>query len=130
MEPTKENRDCTTCAHKAPTLDQAPMPCWDCSRSKSLPNWEPITFPHVTLPAPAQSVMDKQVGGAHYKEKGVFMQPWAIIKAWGLGFHRGNVLKYLLRAPQKNGKQDIEKAIHYLEYIRDNYDDLKEANLL
>jgi hypothetical protein len=58
------------------------------------------------------------------------MQPWSIIMAWALGFHRGNVLKYLLRAPQKNGKQDIEKAMHYLEYVHANYDELKEKGLL
>ena len=75
-------------------------------------------------------VLDKQIGGMHYKNAGSNMQPWSIITAWGLGYYRGNVLKYLLRAPQKNGIEDIEKAIHYLEYIKANYNELKEKGLL
>jgi hypothetical protein len=67
-------------------------------------------------------VRDKQVGGGHYK--GHSMQPWDIIKDWGLDYWRGNVIKYVLRAPYKNGKEDIEKAIHYLEYLRDHCDEV------
>ena len=69
----------------------------------------------------------KQVGGSHYLKA---IQPWDIIRAWGLGFHRGNILKYVLRAPIKNGKEDLEKAKHYLEYLIDNYDDLKKEGIL
>ena len=69
----------------------------------------------------------KQVGGSHYLNA---IQPWDIIRAWGLGFHRGNILKYVLRAPLKNGKEDLEKAKHYLDYLIDNYDDLKKENIL
>lgn len=139
MEPSKEVRSCATCIHVATKLNDAPAHCWDCSGTLSHPSWEPkeMSIPtprRIVLKTPpttpATPVMEKQVGGAHYKDKGVLMQPWAIIKAWGLGFHRGNVLKYLLRAPQKNGKQDIEKAIHYLEYILENYDELKASGLL
>jgi hypothetical protein len=52
------------------------------------------------------------------------MQPWDIIQAWELDFWRGNVVKYILRAPYKNGKEDFEKAKHYLEYLIENYDEL------
>lgn len=129
-------RSCKTCMHQTLLLDDAPSHCWDCRNSKSKPHWEAFTTDGIPIYAdesvtkPAQTVMEKQVGGSHYKDKGVLMQPWAIILAWGLGFWRANVLKYLLRAPQKNGKQDIEKAIHYLEYVRENYDELKAAGLL
>jgi hypothetical protein len=64
----------------------------------------------------------KQVGGDHYQMSA--LQPWDIIKAWELDYWRGNVIKYVLRAPYKNGKQDIEKAIHYLEYILQHYDEV------
>lgn len=63
----------------------------------------------------------KQVGGTHYLKA---IQPWDIIKAWDLNFWEGNILKYLLRHRYKNRKEDIEKAIHYLEHLRDNYDTL------
>ena len=39
-----------------------------------------------------------------------------VIEAWDLNFHCGNVIKYIARHKQKkNAKQDIEKAIWYLE---------------
>lgn len=74
-----------------------------------------------------QLAQAKQVGGSHYLKA---IQPWDIIRAWGLGFHRGNILKYVLRSPGKNGKEDLEKAMHYLEYLIANYDDLKKENIL
>lgn len=126
MEPSKEiERSCNSCLHKAQRLNEAPAHCWDCSGTVSKPHWEPIS-----VEPPTSTVMTKQVGGGHYKLVDVLMQPWSIVLAWGLGFHRGNVLKYLLRAPQKNGKEDIKKAIHYLEYVLENYDELKEKGLL
>lgn len=66
-------------------------------------------------------VMDKQVGGTHYQKQ---IQPWTVIDAWGLNFWEGNAVKYIARHKDKSGRQDIEKAIHYLEYIRDNYESL------
>lgn len=74
-----------------------------------------------------QATQGTQVGGSHYLKA---IQPWDIIRAWGLGFHRGNIIKYVLRAPGKNGKEDLEKAKHYLEYLIANYDDLKKENIL
>ena len=59
-------------------------------------------------------VMSKQVGGNHYRKA---IQPWDIIEEWQLNFWAGNVLKYLLRYPHKNGVEDLEKAKHYLEYL-------------
>ena len=62
-------------------------------------------------------VMDKQVGGRHYKHKTI--QPWDIIDEYELDFYEGNVLKYLLRDKSDTEvgkrKEDLEKAIHYLE---------------
>lgn len=64
---------------------------------------------------------DKQVGGSHYKKA---IQPWDIISVWGLDYWRGNVVKYVLRAPYKNKREDLEKAKHYLEYLIENYDEV------
>ena len=39
-----------------------------------------------------------------------------VIEDWGLDFHCGNVIKYIARHKHKNSpKQDIEKAVWYLE---------------
>jgi len=45
------------------------------------------------------------------------------ITAKGLNYNEGNAVKYIVRHKEKNGLEDILKAINYLEYIRDNYED-------
>lgn len=66
----------------------------------------------------------KQIGGDHYLKA---IQPWDIIRAWDLNYWEGNLIKYVLRHRYKNKLEDIEKAIHYLEYMRDNYEELYET---
>lgn len=83
----------------------------------------PLDTPEVTAP----STRDKQVGGTHYKRAPSNMQPWDIALAWKLNGWEMNVLKYLLRHQYKNKLEDIEKAIHYLEFIRDNYQELYDT---
>lgn len=64
----------------------------------------------------------KQIGGDHYLGT---IQPWDAIIAWGLDPWSANVVKYIQRFPKKNGKQDLEKALHYLEYLIQNYDTIR-----
>lgn len=60
------------------------------------------------------SVNAIQHGGTHYKQfKG--MEPWDVIVGWGLGYLDGTALKYIARWKHKNGIQDLEKAIHFLQ---------------
>ena len=59
-------------------------------------------------------IMSRQVGGNHYKRA---CQPWEIIEEWELNYWAGNIIKYVLRYPYKNGVEDLEKAKHYLEYL-------------
>ncbi len=57
----------------------------------------------------------KQIGGDHYKTLPI--QPSEYIVKNGLGWYEGNAIKYITRHKQKGGKQDILKAIHYLELL-------------
>lgn len=57
----------------------------------------------------------KQVGGNHYNK--MVFQPIDFIQANNLGYCEGNVIKYVCRHKDKNGAEDIEKAIHYLELL-------------
>ena len=59
--------------------------------------------------------LSKQVGGSHYKDKGI--QPIIYIHANNLGFCEGNVVKYVTRWRDKNGIADLEKAKHYIELL-------------
>lgn len=67
------------------------------------------------LDAKPDSALDKQEGGGHYK--GLKIQPIEYIHANGLSYFQGNVVKYVSRYKDKNGAEDIKKAIHYLELI-------------
>jgi hypothetical protein len=58
-----------------------------------------------------------QVGGDHYKSMAI--QPSEFIYRNNLGWHEGNAIKYICRHKMKNGKQDLDKAIHYLELLRE-----------
>ena len=70
------------------------------------------------------SVEKKQVGGKHYQVAAI--QPWDIMAAYGLDPWSANVVKYILRFPYKAGRQDLEKAQHYIEYLITHYDDIKD----
>lgn len=51
----------------------------------------------------------------YYKTGGI--EAIDAIEAWGLGFHLGNVVKYIARAGRKtaDGLQDLRKAAWYLD---------------
>lgn len=61
------------------------------------------------------SAFDKQVGGGHYKHFKI--QPLEFIQENDLSFAQGNAIKYICRYPFKNGVQDLEKALHYIEMM-------------
>jgi hypothetical protein len=61
------------------------------------------------------SALQQQVGGDHYRAKGI--QPIEYIHANNLGFCEGNVVKYVTRWKDKGGESDLRKAIHYLELL-------------
>lgn len=59
---------------------------------------------------------DIQVGGQHYKTMPI--QPWDVMEAVltheeFVGFLKGNVIKYSMRAGRKEGSDDANKARHY-----------------
>ena len=56
---------------------------------------------------------DNQVGGSHYKFFKI--QPYEFISKNDLSFFQGNVIKYVVRYPYKNGIEDLQKIIHYCQ---------------
>ena len=62
-----------------------------------------------------ESALNKQVGGNHYKQFPI--QPVEFINANNLSYMQGNVIKYVVRYPFKNGIADLEKAKHYIEML-------------
>ena len=57
---------------------------------------------------------EKQVGGAHYQKP---IQHWDFIIANGIPYLEAVAIKYIVRHKEKNGREDLEKAIHYLEKL-------------
>jgi hypothetical protein len=65
---------------------------------------------------------DIQVSGNHYKDMPI--QPWHIMEAVlspeeFVGFLKGNVIKYSLRAGRKDGSDDAGKAKHYMQKLKE-----------
>ena len=68
------------------------------------------------------SADDIQVSGNHYKDMPI--QPWHVMEAVlthdeFVGFLKGNVIKYSLRAGRKDGSDDAGKAKHYMQKLKE-----------
>lgn len=61
------------------------------------------------------SALDKQVGGNHYK--GLAIQPAEYCHKNNMNALASSVVKYVTRYKDKNGKTDLEKAIHCIELL-------------
>ena len=61
------------------------------------------------------STYDKQIGGSHYQNFKI--QPSKFVIENELLYPEGCVIKYILRHRLKGKKQDLEKAIHFIEMI-------------
>lgn len=78
-------------------------------------------IPPRSMPGPKADTI--QVGGSHYKD--MPMQPWDVMQATisheeFVGFLKGNIIKYSMRAGQKQGAtNDGEKARHYCQKLKE-----------
>jgi hypothetical protein len=59
--------------------------------------------------------LNSQVGGQHYKKYAI--QPVEYAMANNLNYCQANAIKYTTRYRDKNGKEDLLKAIHNLEIL-------------
>ena len=62
-----------------------------------------------------ESVWNKQHGGSHYQKYKI--QPSKFVVENELLYPEGCAIKYIIRHRDKGKKQDILKAIHFLEMI-------------
>ena len=65
---------------------------------------------------------DYQIDGDHYKT--MEMQPWEVMESVltpeeFVGFLKGNVIKYALRAGRKEGSDDLGKCRHYMMKLKE-----------
>ena len=63
-----------------------------------------------------EDALSQQVGGSHYKDMAI--QPVEFCMKNGLNFCQASAIKYICRYHKKNGTQDIDKAIHFLQLLK------------
>ncbi|WCA46277.1 hypothetical protein [Caulobacter phage ERS] len=132
VEQAQEMRLCSVCVHQGARRDNADMPpvCAPCLGKTAKVNFVPVDpwskgtpqlnperdaitqRPEADKPT---SALDTQVGGSHYKQFAI--QPVEFVHQNGLGFIVGSIIKYICRYKFKAGKQDLEKARHFLDML-------------
>jgi len=60
--------------------------------------------------------LKKQVGGNHYKSMAI--QPIEFIHGNNIPYIEGCIIKYVCRWRRKNGIEDLDKAIHFIELLK------------
>ena len=86
----------------------------DCVRNK-----ECTSDRGMAVSGDTSNAWDKQVGGDHYKQYAI--QPAQFALANGLDYAQSNAIKYIVRHKDKNGVQDLDKAIHYIELLKQHH---------
>lgn len=67
---------------------------------------------HNNIPA-----LSKQIGGSHYKEFKI--QPVEFCFINNIPYLESTAIKYLCRWRNKGGIQDLDKAIHFIQLLKD-----------
>lgn len=61
------------------------------------------------------SPLERQIGGDHYCHFAI--QPSVYCQRNNLNWCEGNVVKYISRHRHKGGREDLEKAKHYIDLL-------------
>jgi len=73
----------------------------------------------LTVQSSKEMANSNSTGPSYYRRGDI--QVWDFIRDQGLNFHLGNAIKYICRAGYKdNRRQDLTKAIHYLQNELEN----------
>ena len=64
----------------------------------------------------------RQVAGTHYASS-TGLQHWDYaVRALDNRYLEGNITKYVVRHRKKNGLQDLDKALHYIQKLQEEFD--------
>ena len=75
--------------------------------------------------------MSDKINPAHYRTGGLDVMDVMrakMTKEQLYGFCYGNIIKYTLRHQAKNGKEDLQKAQWYLNFLIENYENLRPTD--
>ncbi len=99
-----------TCSHDSRTSTFEGIKCLDCGKI-------------IKLAEPKRDTFDPVNNPKHYTE-GREIEPIDVMHDWNLNASEAAALKYLARHRKKNGKEDLEKAIWYInDIIKREYSD-------
>jgi hypothetical protein len=129
--PLKQLKFCNTCRWKY-EMSTGPhcVLCWR-PTGPNYTRWEPAS---AGVPPPKldpagdirPSAREAQVGGDHYAKQPI--QPWEYCMANKLDPVQATAIKYITRFRDKGGKEDLEKAIHSIQWLIEwEYGDKKKA---
>jgi len=68
-----------------------------------------------TLKLETKNPLDEQVGGDHYSK--LEIQPAVYAERNNLSYLQGNAIKYITRYKDKNGVEDLAKAMHCIKIL-------------
>lgn len=109
MKTTRDVRDmrtCSNCLHRdVGSTDRVCQTCVDFG------NWESLET------ATDGRALNTQVGGNHYKKYKI--QPIEFFIANDIPYAEAAVIKYVVRHKDKNGKEDLDKAIHLIQILKE-----------
>ena len=103
-------------------IDDEPLKVIDSEYSKdgnSVTHTVLLNDQYAEIETVRQSAWQKQEGGNHYKN--LKIQPMQYALENKLDYAQANVVKYVTRHKEKNGKEDLLKAIHNIELMIEFY---------
>ena len=71
------------------------------------------------------SANDRQVGGDHYSYNNI--QHWDFVVQNHIPYLEAVAIKYIVRHAEKGGRQDLEKAKHFIDKMLETYYPEQEA---
>ena len=77
--------------------------------------WESISKMSKSVEKAQPEALDVQIGGGHYKSYAI--QPVEYCMKNNLNYCQSNIVKYVTRYKDKNGKEDLEKVKHYVDLL-------------
>jgi len=104
--------ECRACMFMA--LDIDAFPCCECVSGNGDYDMFIAEEKETTDDGP-KSALESQIGGGHYKDMKI--QPMEYSMANGLDACQHTAVKYISRFRQKNGVEDLRKAIHCIEML-------------
>lgn len=86
------------------TLSKTDEKEWELLQQRIKGYYEGATVPNVTKPS-------------YYESNTHGIDVLDVIEMFNLGFHEGNIFKYICRWKNKNGLEDLQKAKEYLDRL-------------